>query len=442
MHEIFNNNQISLNRTEEVSDIIEKYPKRFGYYVTMIILIIVLLLATFGWLIKYPEVLIGEITITGINSPVKLAAQTNGKIVLLKKEQAKSIGFNEDIALIKNTANYLDVELLSKLLNKIELLKLHESNFKATFPSNLSVGELNSKYFVFYNAALQYIDYKRLQPYQQQDDIGKKLLISRELLQIENNEEIKRLKTKYELAIKLLKRDSLLFEKKLIPESDLEKSLLNTITRQQELKSINREIANNTYLLNEADTRLKQVEIQRVDKERENTVILYNAYFSLLEGIKEWERKFVIKSPISGFLEFLNFTKDDDFVQTGQELFSIIPNKNQLIGQVYLPEIGAGRVKIGQDVIIKLNNYPYIQYGSLHGKVQSISSQSNRQISSANPKSNIGAYLVYVNLPKGLETNFGTTLNFQFEIKGIAEIITDDRRIIERLFDNLRYRVK
>jgi len=437
-----NNNQISTIRTEEVADIIEKYPKRFGYYVTSIILLLVVLLAIFGWLIKYPEILIGEITITGISSPIKLAAQTNGKITLFKKETAKSISFNEDIALIKNTANYADVVLLNKLLQEIDILKLQESKFKDYFPSNLSVGELNSKYFIFYNAALQYIDYKRLQPYQKQDEIGKKLLTSRELLQIENNEEITRLKAKYELAKKLLKRDSLLFEKKIIPESDLEKSLLNTITRQQELKSINREIANNTYLLNEADTRLKQIEIQRVDKERENLVVLYNAYFALLEGIKEWERKFLIKSPMSGVLEFLNFTKDDDYVQNGQDLFSIIPNKNQLTGQVYLPEIGAGRIKIGQDVIIKLNNYPYIQYGSLHGKVQNISSQSNRQISGSNPKNNIGAYLVYVNLPKGLETNFGKTLNFQFEIKGIAEIITDDRRLVERLFDNLKYRVK
>ncbi|MDR3061752.1 MAG: hemolysin D, partial [Dysgonamonadaceae bacterium] len=42
----------------------------------------------------------------------------------------------------------------------------------------------------------------------------------------------------------------------------------------------------------------------------------------------------------------------------------------------------------------------------------------------------------------GLTTNYGELLDFRYELGGTADIIVKDRRLIERLFDNLRYRTK
>ena len=50
------------------------------------------------------------------------------------------------------------------------------------------------------------------------------------------------------------------------------------------------------------------------------------------------------------------------------------------------------------------------------------------------------AYLVNISLPDKLKTNYGSVLNFKFEIKGSGEIITNERRLVERLFDNLKYK--
>jgi len=38
--------------------------------------------------------------------------------------------------------------------------------------------------------------------------------------------------------------------------------------------------------------------------------------------------------------------------------------------------------------------------------------------------------------------NYGEQLGFEHEISGQADIIIKERRLIERLFDNLRYRTK
>lgn len=146
-------------------------------------------------------------------------------------------------------------------------------------------------------------------------------------------------------------------------------------------------------------------------------------------------------SPINGKVDFLSFIKSNDYIQSGQELFKIIPVNNQIIGQVNLPENGSGKVKVGQSVIIKLNNYPFNEYGSVKGKVRRISLVTNQQTLSDNQKK-VNSYLIDINLPFGLKTNYGVELDFHAEAKGSAEIITNDRRLIERFFDNLRHRLE
>lgn len=158
-------------------------------------------------------------------------------------------------------------------------------------------------------------------------------------------------------------------------------------------------------------------------------------------NIRKWEHTYVFIAPIKGKIDFLNFIRNNDFVESGQELFKIIPNKTEMIGQVNLPEHGAGKLKIGQDVVIKLDNYPYNEYGSIKGKVTSISLATNQQTLSSS-QNKISSYLVNVSLPYGLKTNYGSVLDFHAEARGTAEIITEDRRLIERFFDNLKYKVK
>lgn len=70
------------------------------------------------------------------------------------------------------------------------------------------------------------------------------------------------------------------------------------------------------------------------------------------------------------------------------------------------------------------------------GHVKDISLTTNTLQSAQGELDN---YLVSVNFPDGLETNYGAQLDFRYEIKGSAEIITNDRRLIQRFFDNLKY---
>lgn len=432
---------VNQNRTEEVADIIEKMPTQFGTTISLIVISLVGLLLLFGWFIKYPEVLKGQITINTRQAPVKLVAVTSGNIILLNDKAGSQIHSGEYIAYIKNAANIKDVQLLNRLLKQIDIHKVNYKQHRNYFPENLSLGDISTKYFNHLNALYQFLDYSIQQPYVEQKDINTKLLAMQKTTLFALKNDYKNQKIKYEVSQSLFRKDSTLFSKDVTSKADIEHSIIAKANSELEYKAIDKQITNTGYQINEAQNKLQLIAIEKATKERELIINMFNTYYDLVDSIRKWEQTYVFLSPMNGKVDFLNFLKNNDYIQSGQELFKIIPNRNEMIGQVNLPETGAGKLKNGQDVIIKLDNYPYNEYGSIKGKVATISLATNQQTLSNN-QNKISSYLVNVNLPNGLRTNYGAELNFHVEAKGTAEIITEDRRLIERFFDNLKYKIK
>ena len=110
-------------------------------------------------------------------------------------------------------------------------------------------------------------------------------------------------------------------------------------------------------------------------------------------------------------------------------MFVVAPEEESLpVGTALLPLQGSGKVKAGQRVNLRLNNYPDQEFGYVKGKVKSVSPLPTAE----------GMYVVDIALPDGLTTNYGKTLPLTREMKGSAEIITDDLRLLERLIMPLR----
>ena len=94
--------------------------------------------------------------------------------------------------------------------------------------------------------------------------------------------------------------------------------------------------------------------------------------------------------------------------------------------------VTSGKVIPGEKVLIKLDNYRYQEYGIVEGKVQNISLAPDEK----------GNYYVNVILPKGLKTSYNKKLPLDKELKGNAEIVTEDLRLIERFFYQIRKLLK
>jgi hypothetical protein len=97
-----------------------------------------------------------------------------------------------------------------------------------------------------------------------------------------------------------------------------------------------------------------------------------------------------------------------------------------LTGYVELSTSQIGKVRVGQRVNLKFVNYPYLQFGVVKGVVSRIA---------AKPAGD--SYPLEVSLPGQLVTTLGKRLDFERELKGTAEIVTDPRSLLDRIFSPL-----
>jgi hypothetical protein len=78
-------------------------------------------------------------------------------------------------------------------------------------------------------------------------------------------------------------------------------------------------------------------------------------------------------------------------------------------------------------VLIKLPSYPYQEFGSIAGRVQAIGEM---------PKDT--AFRVQIQFPNGLITNAKKQIPYRTGLVANGQIITEDTRLLERLFQELR----
>ena len=146
--------------------------------------------------------------------------------------------------------------------------------------------------------------------------------------------------------------------------------------------------------------------------------------------IAQWEEMYVIVSPSDGTVSLQKVWSRGQHVSDGDIIASIVPlYENKLIGRLTVPSSGFGKVQKGQTVIVKLNGFPYMEFGVLKGKVTQISAVP-QQINTSQGKTI--EYTVDITFPNGLVSTYGKTFPMVQQMDGTAEIITEDKLLIEQ----------
>lgn len=416
-------------RSEEVTDIIERMPTGWTQIVVTIIMIIVIVMVSLGFIIKYPDTIIGQISITGEKAPVRLISSASGRLQLLVNNNSK-VKKGTCLGYLETGAVYEDVLKLDTICNVI----LREDT-QLLLPDNLELGVLSTYYNDF---VLAYNQFDRLRRTKVYNNMRQKLYNQRlsDLRVSENLEKEISLSDQVIANIsEQYKSDSLLYRTGALSKENMAKQYNTVLSSRQsniELKS--------TGLVKQAEINSIDIELAKIDVDvREELNSAYNTMAStfnvLINQIRQWKEHYLFIAPISGILQYQEFWRNNMYVNASSEVFSISPNRNHMIGELQIPALGAGKVKVGQNVNIKLADYPYDEYGYIRGKVEAISALAHNI---NNQDGSSKAYLVKVSFPDGLTTNFGKQLPLNYESCGVGEVITEKRRLIQRLFDNLK----
>lgn len=437
MEDSFKEN-IILGKTEEVQHIIDSMPTRFGYYVSLIIVIIFSLFFIMSFVIKYPDVVTGEIIVSTHISPIKLISNSSGRLRLKVDKSTGSVKEGQVVAYIENSTPFDTLVIINKKLEQFAKGEFKNAKIFMEMPSRINLGDLTQAYYNFVNSLLQYENYKTNRQYKKQKNHLNQLVNEQKESIYSLEQKVKMSTENLDVIRKFYFRDSSLYNKKVLSELDLDRSKINFLAAKDGYQRTIGELINSREKVQITLSEIQEIEIKDLEKGKDLDLSLLSNFNQLKDGIKRWEEKYVLRAPFDGKVQFLKFWTNNQFVQINEPVFTIIPNSDAIYGQLLLPSGGAGKVKIGQDVTVKLNDYPYMEYGSINGKVSAISLTTNTAVT---PTGNIETYLITVDFKNGLKTNYDTVLEFRAEAKGSAEIITNHRRFIHRLFDNLSYSI-
>ncbi len=423
---------ISEIRSEEVQDILTMVPNWMIRWGSALILLLILLFLFLSWLIKYPDVLAGHIILTTQNPPIKIVAKTNGQLQKLYLEDGSWVDEGDFIAEIENPLTEEGVQHLKEISQ--EARSFLETDI---FENTAIFTNTNKDHFIFgdiqgeYNQLLKNVnDYQILKENLYQEK--KKVNVGKQIDFYQKSDKIS------QRQIQLAKNDLEIAEQKFTSYESLYHqgiiSRLEYYQQQETLNLVRQKVENlkksqvaNSIQITEYNKILNDIEYQFEEEKRQIKANINSTVNNIQNYLDSWKKSYMLTASISGQISYLDNINENIFVQSNTPLFAIIPKDNAYIGHVKIPSQGFGKIKVGQMVRIKLNNYPYMEYGLLKGIVDKIS-----------PISKDNAYLVDIVLPNGLKSSYNVELEFKPEMEGMAEIVTENLRLIQRVLHRFK----
>ena len=417
-------------RSTEVQEILGQIPSWIVRWGIGLIFLVIAAFMLGSFFFRYPEVIKAPIVITTENPPSYALAKSNGKITELYVEDKQLVKPGQKLLMIENPANSNDVfEVKSKLSDFQDFLQYFDT-LHYTWPyKNYQLGEVQPFFSSFLRNYKAYISFLSIDYYSRKIDLAKeelnkykiyynRLYIQRNLLE----EELK-------LIVEQTGREEKLFKENVIPLSEFEKSKSVLLQKRREFEQSRINLSSLDIDISNLEQEILEYELNYLENKKDLEFQLTESFHNLNSQIALWEQSYLLKSSGYGQVSFNKYWAIDQNVSIGDKVVSIIPDHpGEIIGMINLSLKRSGKVETGQKVNIKLDNFPYMEYGMLKGKVRSISLV---------PSDN--CYVVEVNLPDSLITYHNIQLDFGQEMQGLAEIITNERSLFSRIMEPFRY---
>ena len=431
-------------RSEEVQEVLGWIPPwilRCG--ITVLFLIVVTLFVG-SWFYKYPEIIEAPMLVTSHNPPVDVNARVNGKITQLLVTDRQQVKAADYLAVIENPANIDDVgQMREKLMGWMAMAAEGELSFTAhELSSKYELGDMQSAYLGFIRAAINFSQFVELDYFNQRiAAVEEQIVKQRQLYERLHSQNIVS-QQQHALAHRQYVRDSTLYVQKISSEAEHDVALNIFLQSRQSLEASRIALDNVNMQITQLLQTILDLKLQETERSGQLLAEINAGLNSLLNAFNVWEMTYVLKTPVDGTVDISKVWNENQNIIAGETIFTIIPLSSRatnapntpvparelaVIGRAQLPIAGSGKVKTGQAVNARFLNFPDLEYGIVRGIVANIS---------ITPVGD--AYIVEIIFPNGLTTTYGTELPFHPEMRATAEIITEDLRLLERLFMQLK----
>jgi len=414
-------------RSEEVQEIIGKMPTWIIRRGITLMGIIILGLLIGAYFFKYPDIIQAHVIITSANPPVKLIAQNSLAIQQLQVRNNEDVRKNQLICIFSNPADYQDVQQIAGITKILDTcMELRGFMEETDIPQGLNLGELQSNYVTLLKAVEDYRFFLLRNDYNAKINHLETLADYQKRLTAQLTQKDKKMNTQLAIQQNRFSVDSTLLALAIISKVEYENAMKDLVGQQMNAEDnysaiLQSQLQHDEITANVSETKIQwQTDKNNMEQKIREAARQFNGAFG------EWEQNYVLRSPVSGKVSFFKYWKENQFVQAGQAILMITPPLQEFIARGEIGVHGAGKIKEGQKVLIKLFAYPYAEFGSITGK---IASKSTVAMDST--------FAIAIQLTNKLQTNAGVSIPPQAQLEGTAEILTDNKSLLARLFENV-----
>lgn len=196
---------------------------------------------------------------------------------------------------------------------------------------------------------------------------------------------------------------------------------------QQELQILQADSESNKLQIVQTKQKLIDLQIEYELRKETNRKNINLAYERLINEIEIWKNKYIIQNKMEGKIIMGAPWVIGQMIHIGDTICSVIsPVKKNPVGRMVLSYKEISGLQKGNQVKINIDEYPARIYGSIIGKVYSIMYVPAKR-----------NYAIEVELPYPLKSSNGKIIDYNVELHGKAEIITQNKSVFERIFNPL-----
>ncbi len=418
---------IRLNENLELQQILGNPPGWLLHWGTTFIAVGLIIFLALAWFIKYPDAVPARIVLTTEQPPIRVYAETFGKLDEFRVADQETVKEGAIIAVLDNPADLNDVVILDSFLQEIQGSFSEPDLLNVQIPRGLKLGDLQTAYADFSKSFDEYNFFFKKNSTDQKVRNLRAQIQKHDRLEESLNKQLVTAQNVVALSKREIERNEQLKEIGGVTATQIEAAEEEYLRNQQEVDNLNNQIINNRLQIERA--RMQIIDIQEAYEDGKSMGIfnIQEDIQKIRSAIDSWKKRFLVLAPISGKVSLNKFRSSQQYINQNEELLIIVPDTNsKIIGKGMLSSVGSGKVEPDMHANIRLDAYPYQEYGMLQGKVQSISLIPQDE-----------GFLVELSIPQPLLTTYDEPIVFQQEMQGTANIITKDRTILERIFDRV-----
>jgi len=422
-----NDKQLEL-LSEEIREIIGRIPNaliRWGILALSVVLL--LLVAGAAWF-KYPDRIRSQIVITTTHPPVYLMARTSGRLTELLVQDGDTVSSGQILGVIESAARWKDVLELEKDVDRFTEILFQEDSIERFRFKEYRAGALQSVYARLLKSWRDYRDFVTLDLIGARIRTLNKQLKDYQLLYDRQYRQRQITKEELDLASKQFDRMRSLHDSSALSNAEFEQARSIYLKTKGALESRRVDLSRTLIETDQLKHQILLLEKDRADQRAGYLAAIEGTIEDMKGAISEWKLNYLLTAPMNGVVTFTKVWSVHQFINSGERVMTVLSlEKDEPIGKLLMPLRGSGKVKPGQKVMIRLDKFPYMEYGMLVGVVREISLVSEQE-----------KYSVGVVFPKGLQTTYHKELPFTQGMSGQAEIITQEMSFLVKIVNPVK----